>query len=153
MVINGSAPKFWGILCEKMGRPELVNDPLYATNPLRVKNRESLDKIVEAWTTTKTTSEIMEELLPSGFACAPIYSLDQVVADEQFSVYRNMFPEIEDEESGTMRFTNSAVKRSETMPEIKRPAPHLGEHNDEVYSEVFGFSAEQIQELKDQEII
>ena len=153
MVINGSAPKFWGILCEKMGRPELVNDPLYATNPLRVKNRESLDKIVEAWTTTKTTSEIMEELLPSGFACAPIYSLDQVVADEQFSVYRNMFPEIEDEESGTMRFTNSAVKMSETMPEIKRPAPHLGEHNDEVYSEVFGFSAEQIQELKDQEII
>lgn len=153
MVINGSAPKFWGILCEKMGHPELVNDPLYATNPLRVKNRESLDKIVEAWTMSKTTQEIMDELLPSGFACAPILTLDQVVANEQFSVYRNMFPEIDDPEVGKMRFTNSAVKMSETMPEIRCPAPKLGQHNEEVYENVFGFSKEEIEKLKEENII
>ena len=153
MVINGSAPKFFALLCEKMGKPELVNDPRFLTNPLRVQNREAINAIVEEWTKSLTTKEVMDELLPLGFACAPIYSFDQVVADEQFSVYRNMFPEVDDPEVGPMRFTNSAVKMSETMPEIKLPAPRLGEHNDEVYHDVFGFSDEEISKMKEEEII
>ena len=39
MVINGSAPKFFGILCQEMGHPELVDDPRFVTNALRVRNR------------------------------------------------------------------------------------------------------------------
>lgn len=147
MVINGSAPKFWGILCHEMGKPELLEDPRFVTNAMRVKNRAELDPIVEAWTTSLTTDEIMDRLLPKGFACAPILSLDQVVANEQIGGARNMFPEIDDPEVGPMRFTNSAVKMSETMPEIRCPAPRLGEHNQEVYASVLGYSAEKVEEL------
>lgn len=153
MVINGSAPKFWAILCNTMGHPELVNDPLYATNALRVINREQLDKIVEAWTRSLTTDKIMELLLPKGFACAPILSLDQVAENEQISQARNMFPEIEDPEVGKMRFTNSAVKMSETMPAIRCPAPTLGQHNEEVFEQILGYSAQKIAQLKADEVI
>ena len=153
MVINGSAPKFWAILCNEMGKPELVDDPRFATNALRVQNRAELDKIVSEWTTSLTTDEIMDTLLPKGFACAPILNLAQVVANEQIGGARNMFPEIDDPEVGKMRFTNSAVKMSETMPEIKRPAPMLGQHNHEIYGSLLGYDEGRIQELKEQGVI
>ncbi len=129
MVINGSAPKFFGILCQEMGHPELVDDPRFVTNALRVRNRAELDEIVEAWTTSLTTDEIIDRLLPKGFACAPILTLDQVVANEQIGGARNMFPEIDDPEVGPMRFTNSAVRMSEPDPQSRCPGHRLGEHN------------------------
>ena len=153
MVINGSAPKFFGILCQEMGHPELVDDPRFVTNALRVRNRAALDEIVEAWTTSLTTDEIIDRLLPKGFACAPILTLDQVVANEQIGGARNMFPEIDDPEVGPMRFTNSAVRMSETDPEIRCPAPRLGEHNREIYASVLGYSQEKIDELAAQGVI
>ncbi len=148
MVINGSAPKFWAILCDTMGRPELKEDPRFVTNALRVQNRVELDKIVEGWTTTLSTDELIGILLPKGFACAPILTLDQVAANEQIAGARNMFPEVEDPEVGMMRFTNSAVKLSETMPEIRCPAPTLGQHNDEVYQSLLGLSGEELEALR-----
>ncbi len=152
-VINGSAPKFWLLLCKTMGMPELAEDPRFLTNALRVKNREELDPIVEAWTMTMTTQEVIDTLLPLGFACAPILELDQVVENEQIGGARNMFPEIDDPEVGKMRFTNSAVKMSETMPEIRCPAPTLGQHTDEVLMELLGYSTEQIQALREKNVI
>lgn len=153
MVINGSAPKFWAILCNTMSHPELVDDSKYATNALRVQNRKDLDEIVEAWTRTLTTNEIMDMLLPKGFACAPILTLDQVAANEQIAKARNMFPEVEDPEVGKMRFTNSAVKMSETMPEIRCPAPMLGQHNEEILGGLLGYSTEKIAQMKADEVI
>lgn len=153
MVINGSAPKFWKILCDIMDKPELINHPDYATNALRVTNREALDNIVSQWTISLNTDEILDTLLPLGFACAPILSFDQVVENEQIGGARNMFPEIDDPEVGKMRFTNSAVKMSETMPEIRCPAPSLGQHNDEIYSGTLNYSPEKIQKLREEGII
>ena len=152
-VINGSAPKFWAMLCNILGKPELMEDPRFASNALRVKNREELDPIVEAWTMTLTTQEVIDILLPKGFACAPILSLDQVVANEQIGGARNMFPEIDDPEVGKMRFTNSAIKMSEGGPEIRCPAPLLGQHNNEIYASVLGYSPEAIEKFKSEGII
>ncbi|MCI8454390.1 MAG: CoA transferase [Lachnospiraceae bacterium] len=152
-VINGSAPKFWAMLCEIMGKPELLEDERFKTNALRVQNREELDPIVEAWTKTMTTDEVIDTLLPKGFACAPILNLDQVVANEQISGARNMFPEIDDPEVGKMRFTNSAIKMTTGGPEIRCPAPVLGQHNEEVYRDWLGYGPERLAELKEQGVI
>lgn len=152
-VINGSAPKFWAMLCDIIGKPELTKDPRFLTNALRVQNREQLDPIVEEWTKSLTTQEVLDTLLPKGFACAPILKLDQVVANEQIGGARNMFPEVDDPEVGKTRFINSAIRMSETGPGIRCPAPKLGQHNEEVYSEVLGYSKEKIEDLKAHEII
>ena len=153
VVINGSAPKFWKLLCDTMGRPELVNDPRFETNALRVQNRVPLDEIVTEWTSSLTTDEVIDKLLPMGFACAPILTLDKVAANEQIAGARNMFPEIYDPEVGRMRFTNSAVKLSETPPEIRSPAPKLGQHNAEIYGSLLGYSRERLAELAQNGII
>ncbi len=153
VVINGSAPKFWKLLCDTMGRPELVNDPRFETNALRVQNRVPLDEIVTEWTSSLTTDEVIDKLLPMGFACAPILTLDKVAANEQIAGARNMFPEIDDPEVGRMRFTNPAVKLSETPPEIRSPAPKLGQHNAEIYGSLLGYSRERLAELAQNGII
>ena len=64
-----------------------------------------------------------------------------------------MFPEIDDPEVGRMRFTNSAVKLSETPPEIKSPAPKLGQHNAEIYGSLLGYSREKLADLSQNGII
>ena len=141
------------MLCDIIGKPELTKDPRFLTNALRVQNREQLDPIVEEWTKSLTTQEVLDTLLPKGFACAPILKLDQVVANEQIGGARNMFPEVDDPEVGKTRFINSAIRMSETGPSIRCPAPKLGQHNEEVYSEVLGYSKEKIEDLKAHEII
>ena len=153
VVINGSAPKFWKLLCDTMGRPVLVNAPPSETYALRVQNRVPLDEIVTEWTSSLTTDEVIDKLLPMGFACAPILTLDKVAANEQIAGARNMFPEIDDPEVGRMRFTNSAVKLSETPPEIKSPAPKLGQHNAEIYGSLLGYSREKLADLSQNGII
>jgi formyl-CoA transferase len=152
-ILNGSAPKFWAILCNAMGKPELIDDPRFATNSLRVANKAELDAIVETWTTTMETDEIIELLLSLGFAAAPVLTIDQVVADPHIGGVRNMFAEVDHPEVGKIKVTNQAVKMSETNPKIRCPSPLLGQHNDEVYSETFGFTEEQLEDFKKEEII
>ena len=103
---------------------------------------------MEAWTLEHTTQEVIDILLPKGFACAPILKLDQVVANEQIGGARNMFPEVDDPEVGPTRFVNSAIKMQEGGPEIRCPAPTLGQHNEEIYKNILGYSPQKIQQMK-----
>lgn len=152
-IMNGSAPKFWAILCNVMGKPELIEDPRFATNSLRVQNKAELDTIVESWTKTMETDPIIELLLSKGFAAAPVLTIDQVVADEHIGGVRKMFVEVEHPQVGKIKVTNQAIKMSETNPEVQCTAPLLGQHNDEVYVDTFGFTEEQLNRLRDEGVI
>ena len=151
-IMNGSAPKFWAILCNAMNRPELIDDPKFATNSLRVQNKAELNEIVEGWTRTMATDEIINLLLPMGFAVAPVLTLDQVVNDPQIGGVRNMFVEVEHPIAGKIKITNDAVKLSETPLYVRNASPLLGEHNEEVYAEL-GYSKQDLQSLREQEVI
>jgi formyl-CoA transferase len=152
-IMNGSAPKFWGILCNAMHKPELIEDKRFATNALRVTNKKELDAIVTAWTKTMTTDEILNLLLPLGFAVAPVMTIDQVAADPQMAGVRQMFGEVDHPQIGKIRVTNQAVKMSATNPEIRRSSPLLGEHNEDVYVGELGLSKERLEEMRRNEII
>lgn len=152
-IMNGSAPKFWAILCNTMNKPELIADPRFATNALRVKNKIELNSIVEAWTRSMTTNEIIDLLLPKGFAVAPVLTLDQVVSDPHIGGVRNMFPEIEHPQVGKIKVTNQALKMSETNPEIQFRSPLLGEHNKDIYCDLFEYSQEELARFKAEGVI
>ncbi|WP_316860205.1 CaiB/BaiF CoA-transferase family protein [uncultured Cohaesibacter sp.] len=152
-VMNGSAPKFWAILCNAMNKPELIEDERFKTNSLRVTNKHELDAIITEWTKTMTTDELMDLLLPLGFAVAPVMTLDKVAADPHIAGVRHMFGEVEHPQVGKIRVTNQAVKMSATNPEIKRSSPLLGEHNKEIYLEELGFSEERFEEMQREEIV
>jgi formyl-CoA transferase len=151
-IMNGSAPKFWAILCNAMNKPELIDAPLFATNSLRVQNKVELNTIVESWTKTMTTDEIISLLLPLGFAVAPVLTIDQVVNDPHIGGVRNMFVEVDHPIAGKIKVTNDAIKMSETPLSVKNASPLLGENNEEIYGGL-GYSQQELKRLHEQGII
>ena len=153
VVIGVANDKFWRQLCEVMGRPELIDDPEMAKNGDRVRNRDKIRPIVEEWTRTRTARELVDQLLEIGLPTAPIYNVKQVTEDPHIAGAREMFIEIEDPEAGKIKVTNSHIKMSETKAGFRSPAPMLGQHNEEVYGGLLGYSKEQIEDLHAEGII
>lgn len=153
VVIGVANDKFWKQLCELMGRTELIDDPEMAKNGDRVRNRDKIKPIVEAWTRTKTAKELVDQLLEIGLPTAPIYDVKQVTEDPHIAGAREMFVEIEDPEVGPIKVTNSHIKMSETKPGFRSPAPMLGQHNEEIYGGLLGYSEEKLAAMKAEGII
>jgi formyl-CoA transferase len=136
-----------------MGREELVEHPDMASNRDRVANHAMIKPIVEEWTLTKNSAELVELLLKNGVPGAPIYNIAQVAQDPHIAGDREMFVEAEYPRIGKLKITNSHIKMTETKAEFKMPSPDLGQHNDEIYKGLLGYSDDQLAELRKEGII
>ncbi|MDR3176474.1 MAG: CoA transferase [Desulfovibrio sp.] len=144
MVIGAGNDKLFAICCKLMGKPDLVNDERFSSNPNRVKNHAQLKPIVEQWTRTLTSDEAVEKLLAAGCPAAPINTIDRIVSCPHIAGAREMFVEIDHPKAGRMKITGSHIKLSETASSIRTPAPTLGQHTEEVFGELLGLNPEQI---------
>ncbi|MDR2163060.1 MAG: CoA transferase [Clostridiales Family XIII bacterium] len=153
VVIGCANDKAWRILCNLMGREELIDDPRMATNKLRVENHELIRPIVLEWTRTKDAEELVGLLLDSGCPAAPIYDIEQVSRDPHIAGARDMFPVIEYPRIGKLKVTGSHLKFTRTPAGPRTPAPDLGQHNEEVYGEMLGLGADELARLKEGGII
>jgi crotonobetainyl-CoA:carnitine CoA-transferase CaiB-like acyl-CoA transferase len=153
IVIGCGNDKLWQNLCALMGDSELAANQDFAINRNRVARHSEIRPIVERWTRQLKTKEILEQLVKAGIPCAPIYTIDQVVADPHISKAREMFVEIEHPKAGKTRLTGSHIKMSATNPGIRTPAPLLGQHNEEVLGSFLGMDAAEIKNLKAEKVI
>ncbi len=153
MVIGCGNDKLWGKLCNTMKMPELIEDERYDKNFKRVKNNVDVKFIVEKWTQTLNADEIVELLLANGIPAAPINTIERVVKDPHISGDREMFVDLKHPIAGDMKVTGQHIKLSETKAEIKTPAPLLGQHNYEVFGDVFDLTEEEILMLENEKII
>jgi CoA:oxalate CoA-transferase len=104
------------------------------------------NELLEQKTLEMTRDEAVEYYTDMGLPCAPIYHVDETVADPQVNA-RNMFIEMDHPKAGKIKLITFPVKFSETPAQMKTPAPLLGEHNSEVLKEVLDYSDERIKEL------
>ncbi len=148
IVIGCANDKFWRILCEMMGREELIEDERTKTNGLRVQNHAFVRPIVEAWTRTQNSQELLDALLAKDVPACPIYDIAQVAADPQIAGDRQMFMEYDYPRVGRLKVTNSHIKLSDTHTEFRIPSPDLGQHNEEIYGDLLGYSPGQIEEMR-----
>ncbi len=153
IVIGCANDKFWRILCRLMGREDLIEDVNMDTNRKRVQNHEMVKQIVEAWTLTQKSAELVEMLLANDIPACPIYNIAQVTEDPHIAVAREMFVEEEYPRIGKLKVTNTHIKMSETKPGFYRPSPDLGQHNQEIFGELLGYSNEKIAELMKKRVI
>jgi len=153
MVIGCGNDKLWSKLCNTMKMPELIEDERYDKNFKRVKNNADVKFIVEKWTQTMDVDEIVELLLDNGIPAAPINTIERVVKDPHISGDREMFVDLKHPIAGDMKVTGQHIKLSETKAEIKTPAPLLGQHNYEVFRDVFNLTEEEILILENEKII
>ena len=152
MVIGAANDKLWVKLCEVMGRPQLALDERYDKNPKRVERYMELRPVIQDWTSNYTTKDVVELLLENGVPASPINNLAQVVEDPHAQA-REMFVHVQHPAAGDTVLNGSQFKMTETNPQIDRPAPLLGQHNEEVYRDLLGLSAGQLEELATQGIV
>ena len=138
--------RFWVPLTQKMGRPELADDPRYFSNDDRMAQRGEVEALVGEWTRRHTRSELTT-LLGGEIPFAPVYSAADVFADPHFHARKML---VETEYPGTTKplvLAGTPVKMSETPGAVRMRAPLVGEHSTAVLSD-FGFSAAEIAELQ-----
>jgi CoA:oxalate CoA-transferase len=135
-----------------IGREDLINSPLGENQNERVKHRAEIDEVIAAWTKTKDTQEIIDTMKAADVPCTKLPTFDEVCNDPQL-LSRNMIIEVEQTISGKVKVPGSPFKLSKTPGEIGYPAPFLGENNQEVLSEILGYSEKEIAELTKEGII
>ena len=153
MVIGCGNDKLWGKLCNIMGTPELIEDERYDKNFKRVKSNKEVKVIVEKWTKDKSIDESVALLLDNGIPAAPINTIERVVKDPHINIDREMFVEMVHPIAGNMKITGQHIKLSDTKPEIKTPAPLLGQHNYEVFKNILGLNEDEVSILQKDKII
>ncbi|MGZ6126181.1 MAG: CaiB/BaiF CoA transferase family protein, partial [Myxococcales bacterium] len=114
-------------LCAVAGRPALADDPRFATNAGRVRNREELLPVLAGMIAARGSREWIEALEAATVPCGPINDLGQVFADPQV-VHRGMRMEAPHSVAGTVPMVRSPIRLSETPPQAGLGPPALGEH-------------------------
>lgn len=130
-----------------MGRPELNEDPRFRTNVDRLHNVVQLDPIVEEWTRTRTRDELLAALVAAGVPAAPVSSVEDLTVDEHL-LARGAIAVAGDPELGNVRLPSPLPRLSDTPAAIRRPAPGLGEHNQELYIDLLGMTPEELDGLR-----
>ncbi|MCH7786476.1 MAG: CoA transferase [Chloroflexi bacterium] len=137
----------WERMCEAIDRHELLDDARFATNADRMQNLKELVTTLEETFATQNTAHWLDVLEKAGVPSGPINNIADVYADPQVQA-REMMVEMEHPQAGRVRNIGIPVKLSETPGSIRRPAPTLGQHTDEVLAE-FGYSSDEITKLRD----
>ncbi|MCK4898283.1 MAG: CoA transferase, partial [Anaerolineales bacterium] len=152
LALGALTARQWNLLCEVLGRTELVDDPRFATNQDRVINRAALDEALSETFVTRDVAEWLVKLQEAGIASGPINTIKDVFNHPQAQA-RNLKLEIEHPTAGMVGFPGFPYKMSQTPAELLRPPPMLGEHTEEVLTELLDYSAEEVASLREQEVI
>ena len=142
----------WHRLLDVIGRQDLKDVPEYASQVSRINHVEKVDAIVEEWTKQRTVDEIIKQLRAADLACSPVPTFGQVANDPQLAS-RNMQVDVEQLISGKLRVPGSVFKMSKTPGDPTEPAPFLGQHNADVYSELLGYDQKTIARLQQEGVI
>ena len=133
--IAAPTEKHWALLCEVIGRPDLVDSDLTRTNRERVANAAFVREVVSAWTSTRTSADIVATLggrVPVG----PVQTADAVFGDPHVAA-REMLVEVpQPDGSRSVVLPGSPIKLTATPAGVYRRPPRLGEHTAEVLAEV-----------------
>jgi crotonobetainyl-CoA:carnitine CoA-transferase CaiB-like acyl-CoA transferase len=134
--------------CDFVGRPDLHEDPRFATNADRVRNRAACVEAVSAITRAHPVDYWLDNLARLKVPCAPVNTIDKVFQDPQVQA-REMVVELDHPVSGKPeRYIANPIKMSKTPPRYRRPAPTLGQHTDEVLAELLDMGADEVAALR-----
>ena len=147
-MIGANKDSLWRRLAEAMGRPEFGDDPRYATHLARGTNQLELDELINAWTRTLTVDALDALMTQCSIPAGRVYRAPEMIADPHFQA-REAIIDVETERYGTLKMQNAFPKLSVTPSSVRHPAPSkVGQHNEDVFGELLGMSAHDIEALQ-----
>ena len=144
MFIMAQLPKFWTILCERIGQQALITDPRFDTPANRLTNRSELSALLDGIFSTRSITHWME-LLQGEMPVSPVYELDQAL-DNPWLETIGMRDTVSHPDRPELDVLSSPIKlNGERLP--NRAGPLLGADNDSILGEI-GYDADAIAELR-----
>jgi formyl-CoA transferase len=144
-------PQVWAPLTKVIGRPELAEDPRFATPEARLPILDEVWEVIEAWTSRHSKAEVLAQCNAIDVPCGPVLSMRELLEDPDLRE-RGMIAAVEHPERGTYYTVGCPLQLSDSPVEITR-APLLGEHNDEVFAELMGYDGAKLAELRETGVI
>ena len=137
VAMSGSMQTMAERVFDTIGRPELKTDPRFVNNDARVRNRDELDEIIGSFIKQRTQAENLELFERYGVTVGPVCSIADLM-EHPFVIGRDVLVELPDTDMGTLPMHNIIPRMSSTPGVFRRPAPVLGEHNEEILRELGG---------------
>jgi len=134
ITIGGANDRTFHRICDVLGHPEWRSMQEFLTDGMRIRNRADLAARIEAITSTEPRAHWLELFDANNIPCGPINDYSQVFEDPQV-VARELVVDVEHPTLGAIRALGSPIKLSATPPDVKRRAPLLGEHTEEVLTQ------------------
>ncbi|RLC69698.1 MAG: hypothetical protein DRI26_08585 [Chloroflexi bacterium] len=144
----------WPTVAKMLDMPELAEDPRFS-NPIAQQmpgHRQQFEEIWYPWILERTKKEIIAKGQEAGCLCGPINNMEEVLNDPHFRE-RGFWAEIDHPMTGVLTYPGRPIKSDEMPWVIRRPAPLLGEHNEEIYCKMLGYTKEDLVKLKGRGLI
>jgi succinyl-CoA---D-citramalate CoA-transferase len=154
VVIAANQDTVFRRLCGAMKQPELATDDRFVDHVARGRNQDELDTIIGDWAAQRQPDDIIETLSAAGVISGPINTVAEVVRDPQLQA-RGMLVEHFDEGIGRNVLGPGVIPvLSETPGSVRNAGPaQPGQHNDEVYGDLVGLTADEIADLEYQGVL
>jgi crotonobetainyl-CoA:carnitine CoA-transferase CaiB-like acyl-CoA transferase len=148
-VVGAAKQKFWVQLCDVIGRPELDDDPRFATMAGRNEHRDELVPILEEAFRSRSAGEWVEALVAAGVPASRINTVEEALVDPQ-TLAREDIVEHDHPVLGRVRSIRTPLRLAQEGERLERPpvrGPFRGEHTEAVLVELCGYSRERVRQL------
>lgn len=158
VVASGGSDKMWDDMLIAMGREDLRGDERYAQLPGRVQRTKEVDAIIEEWSQTVTVEEAVSAIAASNIPVGPVRTVTQAWNDPHLIEAKAIVP-VEHRSCGIIEGIHAAQNPIRYHADdcdnvfFDKPAPAIGEHNEEIYSSLLGLDSAEIAALKEAGVI
>jgi crotonobetainyl-CoA:carnitine CoA-transferase CaiB-like acyl-CoA transferase len=152
LIVAAANDSLWDRFARAIGRDDLADDPKWEKNSDRVKSREIIEDEIEKTMAAKTRAEWAKIISNSGVPCGPIKDISEITTDPQI-LHREMVVEVEHAKTGTLRMMGIPIKLSDTPGAVILPPPLLGEHTDEILTDLLEIGGEEVISLREAGVV
>ncbi|UEM07557.1 CoA transferase (plasmid) [Skermanella rosea] len=152
ILIAGNGDGIFRRLATAMGRPELGEDPRYATHRERGIRQRELDDLIASWTRTRTMADLLDLMEEHGVPAGPVSDAADVAGNPHFRE-RGSVVDIETEDYGTLAMQGVVPRLSETPGTIRWVGPPLGAHTDRILADRLGLDEQALAGLRARGVI
>jgi crotonobetainyl-CoA:carnitine CoA-transferase CaiB-like acyl-CoA transferase len=150
IAIAAGSDAHWQRLCAVLGCPELGIDPRFATNDVRVAHRADLVEAIAPAIATRTSTELIADLVAADVPCAAVSSIPEAVADPHGQA---MIATVAHPRAGDVRLVRSPLRVDGQTLDPRVPPPTLGQHTEDILRDVLGMSDAEIADLRTARVV
>lgn len=140
-------------LCDALSMPEMARDPRFATHVARGENQIELDGIISDWTRLRTNQDVEDAMIANAVPVGKIYRAEDMLTDPHYAA-REAIIEVAHERFGSVKMQGVFPKFSKTPGQVRWAGPeNLGEHTEDVLTELLDLTPEQVEKLRSSGIV